>query len=285
MFDFTNNSDYTVKAYYYEHNQSKYIELTTDEPTKQGDVNGDGEVNGTDMVALVNVIMENAVYEHADVNKDGIVNGTDMVALVNIIMTTNNNAREYLAARKNIEDQEQSLVSIDAEIKQGMNNNKELAIMLHNPEMDITMVQMDVTLPEGLSLREDGIDMPGRTTWGSHQIYTGNMGNRTTRLLLASGRNALIQGTEGGIILLSLVVNDEFTVGDVVLHNMLCTSPDLTEVRPSEYIVHATNDATGISEMDTVGNAEDKKWYNLSGQRMRAPHKGVYIVGGKKVLK
>lgn len=286
VFDFTNNSDYTVKAYYYEHNQSKYIELTTDEPTIQGDVNGDGEVNGTDMVALVNVIMEKTVYDNADVNEDGNVNGTDMVALVNIIMTANNNnAREYLAARKTIENQEQSLVSIDGEIKQGVGNSKELTIMLHNPEMDITMVQMDVTLPEGLSLREDGVDMLGRTTWSSHQLYTGNVGNRTTRLLLASGRNALIQGTEGGIILLSLVADDEFDGGDVVLHNMLCTSPDLTEVRPADFIVHAINGATGVSEMEKAGNAEDKQWYNLSGQRMSVPRKGVYIVGGKKVVK
>ena len=286
VFDFTNNSDYIVKAYYYEHNQSKYIELTTDEPTIRGDVNGDGEVNGTDMVALVNVIMEKTVYDNADVNEDGNVNGTDMVALVNIIMTANNNnAREYLAARKTIENQEQSLVSIDGEIKQGVGNSKELTIMLHNPEMDITMVQMDVTLPEGLSLREDGVDMLGRTTWSSHQLYTGNVGNRTTRLLLASGRNALIQGTEGGIILLSLVADDEFDGGDVVLHNMLCTSPDLTEVRPADFIVHAINGATGVSEMEKAGNAEDKQWYNLSGQRLSVPRKGVYIVGGKKVVK
>ena len=285
-FDFSNNSDYTIKAYYYEHNHNNYIELTTDEPAKQGDVNGDGEVNGTDMVALVNVIMEKAASNHADVNKDGAVNGTDMVALVNIIMAANNyNASENIAARRSIENQEQSNVSVDAEIKQGMDNSKEMTIMLHNPQMDITMVQLDVTLPEGLSVREDGTDMLGRTTWSSHQLYTGNVGNRTTRLMLASGRNELIQGTEGGIILLPLVASDEFTGGDVVLHNMLCTSPELTEVRPTDLIVHATNEATGVLEVKKARDGENKKWYNLSGQRISMPRKGVNIVGGKKVVK
>lgn len=251
-----------------------------------GDINGDGEVNGTDMVALVNVIMGKAVYDNADINEDGAVNGTDMVALVNIIMTANNNnAGEHIAARRGIENQEQSTVSVDAEIKQGVDKNKEPTIMLHNPQMDITMVQMDVTLPEGLSLREDGIDMLGRTTWSTHQLYTGNVGNRTTRLMLASGRNDLIQGTEGGIILLSLVASDEFIGGDVVLHNILCTSPDLAEVRPADFMLHVSNDATGVSEMEETGSGEYEKWYNLSGQRVSAPRKGIYLVGGKKIVK
>lgn len=284
VFDFANNSDYTVKAYYYEHNQKEYIELTTDKPTIQGDVNGDDEINGTDMVALVNVIMENAVYDNADVNEDGAVNGTDMVALVNIIMAIDNNTKEYMAAR-GIENHEQSLVFMDAEIKRGVNNSRELAIMLHNPQTDITMVQMDVTLPEGLSLREDGIDMLSRTTWGTHQLYTGNVGDRTTRLMLASGRNELIEGTEGGIIHLLLVASNEFKGGDIVLHNMLCTSPNLTEVRPADFIVHATNDATGVSEIEKARNGENKKWYNLNGQRINTPRKGVYVVGRQKVVK
>ncbi len=285
VFDFVHNTSYTIKAYYYEHNENKYIELTTDEPTKQGDVNGDGEVNGTDMVALVNVIMENAVYDNADVNEDGTINGTDMVALVNIIMSANNNARELMAPRRNIKSQKQSPVSIDAEIKQGLDSSKELTINLYNPEMEITMVQMDVTLPEGLSLCEDGTDMLNRTTWGSHQLYSGNVGNHTTRLLLASGRNALIQGTEGGVICLSLSANDDFRGGDILLHNMLCTSRDLTEAHPVDFKVYVSNYTTDITEMEKARNGENEKWYNLSGQRIIAPRKGIYIVGGEKVVK
>ena len=58
--------------------------------TLAGDVNGDGEVNGTDIVALVNRIMNGTEYNgNPDVNGDGSVNGTDIVALVNIIMGNN----------------------------------------------------------------------------------------------------------------------------------------------------------------------------------------------------
>lgn len=58
----------------------------------QGDVNADGLVNVTDIVAVVNYIMNNFsddfVFDAADVNADGLVNVTDIVQIVNIIMET-----------------------------------------------------------------------------------------------------------------------------------------------------------------------------------------------------
>ena len=52
------------------------------------DINGDGITNVTDVVALVNIIM-NGTGEgstRGDINGDGIVNVTDVVALVNICL-------------------------------------------------------------------------------------------------------------------------------------------------------------------------------------------------------
>ena len=58
-----------------------------EEQSLKGDVNGDGEVNVTDLVPLVNMILSitqsNAA---ADVNGDGEVNVTDLVPLVNLIL-------------------------------------------------------------------------------------------------------------------------------------------------------------------------------------------------------
>lgn len=57
-------------------------------PSIEGDVTGDGVVNGTDLTALANVILGNReMTDAADVNGDGTVNGTDLTALVNIIMS------------------------------------------------------------------------------------------------------------------------------------------------------------------------------------------------------
>lgn len=51
-----------------------------------GDVNGDGVVNGTDIQAVINLIVAGEYDAKADVNEDGIVNGTDIQEVINIIV-------------------------------------------------------------------------------------------------------------------------------------------------------------------------------------------------------
>jgi hypothetical protein len=52
----------------------------------RGDVNGDGVVNGTDIQAIINLIVAGEYDEKADVNKDDQVNGTDIQEVINIIV-------------------------------------------------------------------------------------------------------------------------------------------------------------------------------------------------------
>ncbi len=61
--------------------------VTVTSPLKKGDVNGDGETNGTDIVAMTNMILGKTEKKAAaDLNGDGEVNGTDYVMLVNIVL-------------------------------------------------------------------------------------------------------------------------------------------------------------------------------------------------------
>jgi hypothetical protein len=55
---------------------------------QQGDVNGDGKVNVSDVSALINMIMGITAMDQsaADVNGDGRVNVSDVSALINIIL-------------------------------------------------------------------------------------------------------------------------------------------------------------------------------------------------------
>ena len=50
-----------------------------------GDVDGDGKVNISDVVAVINAIAGTGNYERADVNGDGKTNITDVVDIINII--------------------------------------------------------------------------------------------------------------------------------------------------------------------------------------------------------
>ena len=51
----------------------------------KGDVNEDGEVDISDIVAVINQIAGKATYRYADVNDDGEVDISDIVAIINII--------------------------------------------------------------------------------------------------------------------------------------------------------------------------------------------------------
>ena len=55
-----------------------------------GDVNGDGEVNVTDVVGIANYVMgsipNSFIVDNADVNNSGDVDVTDVVKLANIVM-------------------------------------------------------------------------------------------------------------------------------------------------------------------------------------------------------
>jgi hypothetical protein len=54
---------------------------------KRGDVNGDDVVNGTDIQAVINLIVAGEYDARADVNEDSVVNSTDIQEIINIIVS------------------------------------------------------------------------------------------------------------------------------------------------------------------------------------------------------
>ena len=54
----------------------------------QGDVTGDGRVNGSDIQAIINLIVADEYLQEADINEDGRVNGSDIQAIINIIVNS-----------------------------------------------------------------------------------------------------------------------------------------------------------------------------------------------------
>ena len=57
-------------------------------PKATGDINGDGEVNVSDVTALINKILGSSTYSDAvcDINGDGEINVSDVTALINLIL-------------------------------------------------------------------------------------------------------------------------------------------------------------------------------------------------------
>ena len=216
----------------------KNIVEMSDEPeqTIQGDVNGDGSVNGTDLVALANIILgKQSEMVAADVNGDGAVNGTDIVALCNIILGRTTAAAPRRAATLSA-NEGASLAIQPLGIKAG--ETKTMTINLNNPNDELTLVQFDLHLPKGLSIKTVGgdldIDMCDRTNWRKHSLEANEV-DGAYRFLLYSSSNALISGTEGGLITVTLVADNTFTGGSIVIDNALLVSPEQEETKPARY--------------------------------------------------
>lgn len=151
--------------------------------------------------------------------------------------------------------------------------------------MDVTMMQLDMALPKGLRLKRIGdsfdSELTDRTSRDKHSLYISD-NDGLTRILLASGTNAILDGAEGGIIRLTLTADNSFEGGDIEFKNMLCTSPNLQEAHPQSFTAHIAGNTTGIQGIDTED--EGSTIYNLSGQRVKATRKGLNIVNGKKMV-
>ena len=160
---------------------------------------------------------------------------------------------------------------------------KEMTISLTNPDDEITLVQFDLSLPRGLSLKQTGgeydFDIAGRTTWRKHSLDANAQTDGTIRFLLASSSNAVLSGTEGAIIKMTLVADNSYDNGDIMLKNILLVTPDEKEIKPKD-VIYIPLDIKGV----TMDVPQGTTVFSLSGQRLAAPRKGVNIVGGRKVV-
>lgn len=61
------------------------VDKIPEDPEVRGDLNGDGKVNITDIISILNLIKNGEYRQEADLNNDGKVNITDIIAILNII--------------------------------------------------------------------------------------------------------------------------------------------------------------------------------------------------------
>lgn len=255
--------------------------------SEPGDLNGDGIINGVDLVAQTNLILTDQYNVAADLNNDGVVNGLDYVIMVNLILSeTSAPAMQAVGSNRAAATSSLSIENFD--IKAG--ETKELFINLSNPNTDLTLLQFDMRLPEGLSIAtEDGdyaIDIAGRTTWKKHSLMA-KATNGITRFLLASNSNALIDGDNGNVISIKLTASDGFTCGDIMLENQLLVSPNAEDMMPADY-VYSVGNTTSINAI-MAGQPVDV--YTLTGTKvlsgatsLKDLPKGIYIIKGKKAI-
>ena len=172
--------------------------LTIEKPDYiSGDVNGDGLVNVTDIVATVNYIMEKPSdgfnEEAADLNGDGEINVTDIVKMVSIIMNGNGaSSRRAAATSSNL------IIS---------ENN----IQLKNAET-YTAVQFDINLSDGQSI--SNIVLNGNS---DHSLYWKMVDVNTYRVVVYSMTNAAFRANSDNLFTVFMTGSQNATISNELL--------------------------------------------------------------------
>lgn len=229
-----------------------------------GDANGDGKLNGLDIVYLVDYIMgrpsDNFYVAAADLTGDSKVNGMDLVELVSLVMsqgTSNAPARRAMMASQRNSGLECSLQPVAA---------GENALTVASDQSFI-LAQCVVECVEGQSLVDVTTDMRHVATWKP-------LGDNRYAVLVYSTGNASFNDNDN---LFGITLSGD---GDLNVNNLLLVDTD----RQEHWVGSVSGAVTdGIDIMREQNSSEVV--YDLQGRKVKSMQKGVYIVNSKKVVK
>ncbi|MBR6417713.1 MAG: dockerin type I repeat-containing protein [Bacteroidales bacterium] len=217
-----------------------------------GDATNDGVVNVTDITAIVSYILGNNPtgfdFWQADAYQDEAINVTDIAATVNIIMNDSSPQQApRRMARRNVrkfadKSTTASLEVIPFAITPG--EEKEVEVILNNPDNAFTGLQFDLTLPEGINLAsdEDGylVNLGSRTTSRKHTIEAQQRADGAIRVMAYSNRNSNFSGSEGDVVILTLKADNDLAGGiynlqmkDIVLSQ--ANGDEINQIVPANY--------------------------------------------------
>ena len=226
-----------------------------------GDANADTEVNITDVLTIVNYVLDRPIpkfsFTNADMNKDNQIGLVDALKIVDIIL-----GRANAPAKPQFSNQNVMFLS---------GQGSELDLHLRGTGIFMG-AEMTLVLPEGCSLQEAVLN-PIRSD--GHELLINDLGNGCYRLVVMGCNGQSFGHGETALIHLSL---DGNYGNNVRLNDILMTSADLETIA----IEGVQGIATGIEGLVIDGSASDGEWYNLQGQRVTSPHHGIYIRNGKK---
>ena len=238
-----------------------------------GDANGDGEVNVSDIVEIVNYIMgkpsANFVLAAADLNGDGEINVTDIVKVVSIIMSTNNNSASVRAAVTEMADNDRLILSVD--------DDNAFSLCLDN-EGQYVASQFDLRLKDGQKL--ESISLNDNRSDG-HMITYAKTGENIYRVLTFSQDNRPFNGNSGELFTFKVSGNGSIEVSNI----LFVTSGEKEKMFPSLY-------EEGTTGIDIVNASDAMDVYSIDGRMIKNQvstknglKKGLYIINGKKVVK
>ena len=211
--------------------------VSGDEPSGDvllGDVNGDNKVNVSDYVTTASYILEQNpqpfIFAAADLDENGSINVTDLVGVAAIALTYPSEAPRHAPAM--------GIMDGDVAMNATMSGN-EIVVSLDN-DVDITALQIDLTLPQGMSVAEATLTDRGSD---SHTVDVAQVASGNYRLLAASSVLKAFKGHEGALLRISLSGEAQ----DVVtLHGIQLATPATQGIGHSDILLAPL--ATGVHD-------------------------------------
>ena len=203
----------------------------------KGDANGDDVVNVGDYVATANYILEMNpdpfIFDAADVDENKTIDVGDLVGIANIVLgdfTMPENAMSHPATDVQLTGE----CAID-------DNTTTVTLDLSNA-MALTACQMDVNLPEGLTLQQAHLSSRAAT----HSLAVNELENGSLRLLASSTVNDELTGHDGAV--LTLVLTGKADADALIgFDNILLAERDMTTHAARPFGVNADN--SGVRDL------------------------------------
>ena len=246
-----------------------------------GDADGDGNVQVTDYMKVMKLVLGTESVEEgtvnflrADANGDGKINNGDLVAVVNKILGIRTvDALEQVLATNSME----SVGEVKMAAVEGV-ASKKIAIQLSSTNK-YAACQMDVNIPAGVTVTSSSIE-----GLQNHSLYSAEQTDGTLRLVVSSLENAVMDTEGNATIYLEVEGNnaEAITVSNVTA----------ADVAGATYNIVDKGEATGINGVVSNANSGSLKQriYSVGGQMMDGVKKGINIImnsdgTARKVLK
>ena len=235
-----------------------------------GDVNQDGETDMVDVVDIARYVVgtpgETFDMFLADMNSDKSVNVADAVVLVNEIAGDTNWARPMMPAKSESNDVLALTENDDHSLSWQLNGDGRYAAF----QFDLYLpADVDVTQMKLNSLRKQ-----------KHQLLYNKVREGQWRVVALSTSNREFEGSSGELL---NIVLDGFATDDILVDNIHFVTPQGIDI-PFEAVGLSKGSTTTSVDTLPVRNESSQTIYNINGQRLYAPQKGLNIIGNKKVV-
>lgn len=230
------------------------------------DTEGNGQIDIFDFDKIVEYMLTDetdaAVVAACDLNGNGKIDVGDCMMLANIIVSGNSDVVYPSRLVQNLNE------TATAEIVSNEGNVRRLAVSLNNEQL-YTAFQMDVVLPEGMTLVSSELS----TRADGHMLMNRDLGAKQ-RLAAVNIVNNAFSGNNGAVVFIDVEVGENYKGGTVQFENVAFSTP---EGFVREFAIQG--EATGIMDrLSDMAAGAKEKIYNLGGRMMNGLKKGINII-------